>query len=268
MTGEEAVSEEYSSFIFQGDKLLVKTEDGDVHVPLSPDMAGLNEHVIRRQDVGTINGINVCAIEVDDQTADSNGMAFRELRTLPGVLDERLFAAASRALQILNWEKTHQYCGRCGSATEPKAGELARVCPQCSLIIYPEVSPAIIVAVIRGHEILLARSHRFQTPFYSVLAGFVEPGETFEDTVRREVKEETGIQVGNIRYFGSQSWPFPNSFMVGFVCDYECGEIAIDESEIADAGWFTADNLPSLPRNGTIARRLIDDYIEGTKRVP
>ena len=183
-----------------------------------------------------------------------------------GNLDEEVFSVAGRVFQCLDWDRTHQYCGRCGGHTEPRLDELARSCPACGLISYPEVTPAVIVAVIRGEEILLARSRRFQGSFFSVLAGFVEAGETFEECVKREVMEEVAIAVDNIRYFGSQPWPFPHSLMVGFTAEYAGGEISIDDKEISEAGWFTAEALPEVPRTGTIARRLIDWFCDNHKQ--
>ena len=143
-----------------------------------------------------------------------------------------------------------------------KTDERAKICLKCGLINYPRISPAIIVAVVKKNQILLARSERFPTGFYSVLAGFVEPGETFEDCVKREVKEEVGLDVKNIRYFGSQPWPFPDSLMVGFTADYDGGKILIDKTEIKDAGWFTAHDLPQIPGKISIARRLIDWFVQ------
>ncbi|MBF0505863.1 MAG: NAD(+) diphosphatase [Nitrospirae bacterium] len=250
-------------FVFRGDALLVRLAETGADVPDSEDITVLDQKIIRSHYLGALNGVNCYTAEVDGNAADPKGMSFQELRPLVGLLDEEFFSAAGRAFQIIHWERTHQFCGRCGGRTGPKAGERARECPCCGLVIYPEISPAIIVAVVRGAEILLAQSHRFRKAFYSVLAGFVEPGETFEETVKREVREEVGIEVKNIRYFGSQPWPFPNSLMVGFMADYESGEIRIDESEIVDAAWFTSNNLPVLPRTGTIARRLIDFFTEG-----
>ena len=253
-------------FIFRGDELLVRLTEAGAEVPGSQDITGLDQHIISSHYLGTLNGLNCYTAEVDGNAGDPNGMSFQELRPLLGVLDEEFFSAAGRAFQIIYWERTHQFCGRCGGRTGLKAGERARECRHCGLVSYPEISPAIIAAVVRGSEILLARSHRFRNAFYSVLAGFVEPGETFEETVRREVREEVGIELKNIRYFGSQPWPFPNSLMVGFMADYESGEIRIDESEIVDAGWFASNNLPGLPRTGTIARRLIDFFTEGARK--
>lgn len=143
-----------------------------------------------------------------------------------------------------------------------KNDERAKVCPSCGFVNYPRISPAMIVAVTRGREILLAKGSRFQGGFYSVLAGFVEPGETFEECVEREIKEEVGLKVKNINYFGSQPWPFPDSLMVGFTAEYAGGDITIDNKEILDAGWYTAEGLPLIPGNGSIARRLIDWYVQ------
>ena len=184
------------------------------------------------------------------------------MRALFGLLDENLIWVAGRANQLVDWRRIHRYCGRCGHATEDKPDERARICPRCGLINYPRLSPAIIVAVVKGDRILLARNKRFRRPFYSVLAGFVEPGETLEECVAREVGEEVGISLANIRYFGSQPWPFPNSLMVGFVAEHAGGEIAVDNRELTDARWFSAGNLPPIPPRISIARRLIDWFVE------
>jgi NAD+ diphosphatase len=252
-------------FIFRDGKLLVRTTGTVADIPISDDIEMLKSRIVISKYLGSFDDISCYAADIDDQAPDVDGMTFTELRPLLSLLDEDLFAVAGRASHILHWDRTHQFCGRCGNRTEPETGELARNCPQCRLLIYPGISPAIIVAIIRGKEILLAQSHRYKTPFYSVLAGFVEPGETFEETVSREVREEAGIEVRNIKYFGSQPWPFPNTLMVGFTAEYESGEIVIDESEIVDAGWFSADNLPNIPRPGSISRRLIDYFISKSK---
>ncbi len=141
-------------------------------------------------------------------------------------------------------------------------GQRAKACPYCQLTIYPRISPAVIVAVIKEQQILLAHAPRFPQGFYSVIAGFVEPGETFEDCVHREVREEVGIEAADIRYFGNQPWPFPDSLMVGFTARYAGGEITVDHDEILEAGWFCADKLPEIPGKVSIARKLIDWFVE------
>ncbi len=245
-------------FIFRGDELLVKGAEGEVAIPSSADISGLKQELRKIQNLGTFEGSPSSMAEADTDLKPAEGMSFQELRSLLGLLDEKSFSLAGRAFQVLHWDRTRCFCGRCGSETEQKKDELAKKCPKCGLVTYPEVTPAIIVAVIRGQEILLARSRRSKGIFWSVLAGFVELGETFEECVKREVREEVGIDVRNVSYFGSQPWPFPHSLMVGFTADYADGEIRIDEAEILDAGWFGADALPQIPRTGTIARQLID----------
>ena len=163
---------------------------------------------------------------------------------------------------MVTWNQNHQFCGRCGTPTVNDRQELAKRCPKCDLKNYPRISPAIIVAVVKDDRLLLARAHRFPTEMYSVLAGFVEPGETLEECVIREVKEETGIDVKDITYFGSQPWPFPDSLMIAFTTRYAGGNIRIEQNEIAHADWFSAHNLPKIPGKLSIARQLIDWFID------
>ena len=255
-------------FVFCGDRLLIKAAAIDVRVPSYSDLIRIRQNLSRTHYLGIFDGFPCYSAEVDEHIVDLEGMIFQELRPLLGLLGEDIFSVAARAFQILRWDRTHQFCGRCGSHTELKDGELARVCTQCGLVNYPTMSPAIIVAVIKDPQILLARSIRFHTGLYSVLAGFVEYGETFEQCVRREVKEEVGIDVENIRYFASQPWPFPNTLMVGFTADYAVGVVRADNVEITDAQWFNCDNLPVTPSKGTIARQLIDWFVEKSGQKP
>jgi NAD+ diphosphatase len=188
-------------------------------------------------------------------------LAVEGLRKLWGALDEDLFFAAGRAMQIALWAQTHRFCGRCGAGTRCDEGERCARCPRCGLASYPRISPAIIVLVRRGEEALLARSPRLPAGYYSTLAGFVDVGESLEETLAREVREEVGVEVKNPRYFGSQSWPFPHSLMLGFMAEYAGGAIAVDGDEILDAGWFRADALPQVPPPLSIARKLIDAWV-------
>lgn len=168
------------------------------------------------------------------------------------------FALAGRAVQLLDWQAQHRFCGRCGTPTGMRADEHAMQCPACGLLVYPRISPAVMVLVRDGERLLLARSPRFKPGVYSALAGFVEPGETLEQCARREVREEVGIEIANLRYYASQPWPFPNSLMVAFFADYAGGEIVPEPVEIEAAEWFSPDALPLLPEPISISRQLID----------
>lgn len=249
--------------LFQGNEFLVLDNKGTLVLPdINPNM--LNIKMIRKQYIGLVDGRPCYAAELSPDTVTPEGMTFCDLRRLFGQIPDDLFFLAGKAYQISQWDRNHLYCGRCGIQTENKIDERAKLCPSCGLVNYPRISPAIIVAITRGQEILLAQGISFQGAFYSVLAGFVEPGETFEECVHREVKEEVGLKVKNIKYFGSQPWPFPDSLMVGFTAEYDCGDIIIDKREILDAGWFTAEQLPPIPYTGSIARKLIDWFIRET----
>ncbi len=182
------------------------------------------------------------------------------LRALYGRVAEVHYAIAGRAAQIVAWDRDHQFCGRCGTATAPVPGERARRCPSCDLTAYPRVTPAIITLIERGDKILLARGHAFLPARYGIVAGFVEPGESLEDAVRREAREEVGLELDRVEYFGSQPWPFPHGIMIGFRAAALSDDLVIDETELAEAGWFDLDNLPLIPAKLSIARRLIDDW--------
>ncbi len=206
--------------------------------------------------------------EVDEDFKAPPGMAFEGLRALYAALDETAFSLAGRALQIVDWDRTHRYCSRCGQPTSNQPQDRSKICANCGLTSYPRLSPAVIVRVQRvtedGPRILLARAQRFPTNMFSVLAGFVEPGETLEECVEREIMEEVGLSVKNITYFGSQPWPFPHSLMIAFTADYESGEIVLDQVEIVEAGWYAPDSLPNIPTPPSIAHRLITNWIEET----
>jgi NAD+ diphosphatase len=183
------------------------------------------------------------------------------LRQLYGRLEDDLFWVALRAVHLSYWNRTSRYCGCCGAELQWLPDERGKVCPSCRHLVYPRIAPAVIVAVIRQGKILLARAARFSGNLHSILAGFVEPGETLEECIRREIKEEVGIRVSNLRYFGSQPWPFPDSLMIGFIADYAAGEIQSDGREILSADWFGPENLPPIPDRLSIARRMIDWFV-------
>jgi len=252
-------------FVFQENRLLVRLKDKSASLPLCDELHSLDIHPVRTQYLGTLDGYSCYSAELDSEgTYPPEGMSFEQLRKLWGSLPEELFWLAGRAFQIMDWDRNHQFCGSCGCPTKDKDGERAKTCPQCGLVSYPRISPAVIVAITRDDKILLARAQRFPYAMYSVVAGFVEPGESLEQCVHREIGEEVGITVKNLRYFGSQSWPFPNSLMVAFTAEHAGGDIRIDPAEIVDAGWYTADQLPRIPDKVSIARRLIDWFIAST----
>ncbi len=193
------------------------------------------------------------------------GWVNHNLRAIYGQMDEADFWIATRAKQMATWDREHRFCGVCGTRTEVAAQEPARACPACGHRHYPRVSPAIMVLIRDGDRLLLARSPHFKPGVYSALAGFVEAGESCEDTIHREVMEEVGLRVKNLQWFDSQSWPFPHSLMLAFTADYDSGDIVCQPDEIEDAQWFTLDKLPDLPMRASIARRLIESTIARMK---
>ncbi|MCB0005239.1 MAG: NAD(+) diphosphatase [Anaerolineales bacterium] len=249
-------------FIFRGYQILVFEKNELFALPQVIALSEIGLQSLRSFYLGSLDGQPCFVAELDDLVEAPAGMQFRNLRSLYSAFPEKLFWIAGRAQHFLDWDRYHQYCGRCGTPTVRARNDWNKQCPKCELSHYPRLSPAIIVLVERGDEILLARANRYQGAMYSVLAGFVEPGESLEDTLHREIFEEVGIKVKNVRYFGSQPWPFPNSLMVGFTCEYESGELVLQEEEIADAQWFTADNMPEIPPGISISRRLINWYLD------
>jgi NAD+ diphosphatase len=235
-------------------------------LPLSADVPALGVDPALSHYLGKLNGQECFALPF----AGDPGGAFEVagLRRLFGELDEAVFWVAGRAMQIAHWAQTHQFCGSCATPTERLRGERCLRCPRCALASYPRISPAIIVLVRRGAEALLARSSRFPSAFFSTLAGFVEVGESLEETVAREVREEVGIEVARPRYFGSQPWPFPHSLMLGFTAEYAGGEVRVDGQEILEARWFAPSSLPQVPPPLSIARKLIDAWVAEATAAP
>jgi NAD+ diphosphatase len=230
-----------------------------VRIPQAFYPAELGIEALRSQYLGTFAGVHCFVAEAAEGVEVPPETQWSGLRALFGALDDSLFALAGRAFQIMDWDRSHQFCGRCGTPTQLKAGERARVCPKCGQLHYPRIAPAVMALVRKDREFLLARSPHFPPGMFSALAGFSEPGETLEQTLVREVKEEVGIDVANLRYFASQPWPFPHSLMIAFHCDYAGGEIRPDPGEIEAADWFRADKLPqALPSPISISRRLIE----------
>ncbi len=237
----------------------MKENGGEAALPFTLDPSSFGVFAAEAQYLGAVEGHPCFCAETAEGREAPEGFCFRGLRELFSVLGEDYFRIAGRASQIVDWDRDHRFCGRCGKPTLVKEAERAKECPACGLVAYPRISPAVIVAVVRDGRLLLARSARFPRAFFSVLAGFVDPGETLEECVRREVREEVGIEVSKLRYFGSQPWPFPNSLMIAFTAEYVSGEISIDGEEIEEAAWYAADKLPKrIPGAMSVARKLID----------
>jgi NAD+ diphosphatase len=212
--------------------------------------------------VGKLEETHYAVRFVDKEIEAPAGHTFRGMRTLWGVWRDEEVAVAGRAFQLQNWARTHRFCGVCGTATERIEGERGLKCPSCGFSAYPRISPAMMVLITRGEEILLARNVTFPPNRYSALAGFLEVGESIEEAVHREVFEEVGLKVGNLKYVASQAWPFPHSLMIAFTAEYLSGEIVTQPEEIADARWFgPADQLPDLPPRLSIAKVLLDSVI-------
>ena len=258
LTPPEEAEEAPLWFVFRGRELLVTQEGG---VPGAWERLAADGVLLRRQFLGLLGTRPCWCGELPESAEAPPGTTFRDLRWLYGRLPAELHEVAGRAVQIVEWDRSHQFCGACGAATRPAEGERARCCERCGLAHYPRLAPSMIVAVERDDAILLARSPHFPRGIYSVLAGFVEPGESVEETVAREVWEETQIEVDHIQYFASQPWPYPHSLMLGFRARWRAGEIRVDGREIEDAGWFRAGALPpTFPGNVSISQWLIADF--------
>ena len=250
-------------FAFCGDRLLVRPQEQAAHLPDYAELAALGANFEAGHYLGRLGDLDCYAVRLEDAVEPPPELSLEGLRALYGRLPEDHYSIAGRAAQILVWDQTHRFCGRCGEPTVNAPADRAKLCPQCGLLSFPRLSPAVIMLVRRGEdELLLARNRAFADGFFSVLAGFVEPGESLEEAVAREVREEVGIEVEDICYFGSQPWPFPHQLMIGFTAQYAGGEIRLQDDEIAEAAWFSRDaELPKLPGKLSIARRLVDAFL-------
>ena len=249
-------------FLFAGHDLVV-VPGAPCSLPGSGTVASLEIPEDALVCVGALDGIPCHAAAISPE-AVTPGCERMSLRSLHGRLEEDLYAIAGRAIQLLRFAREHRHCGACGTAMEQVAHEHARLCPACGLQVYPRLSPAVIVLIHHERRVLLGWGRRFPEPVYSTLAGFVEPGESVEEAIHRELFEEVGVRVKNLRYFGSQAWPYPHALMLGFLAEWAEGEIRIQESELVDAQWFSMDALPRLPPPVSIARRMIDAFVQGT----
>ena len=248
-------------FVFRRTDILVPMPPSEPALPRAAHPSALGIEVHQVQYLGMLRGEHCYAAEVHATAEPPAGWAFQGLRTLFSLFDDTTLALAGRAVQLIDWDRTHRYCGACATPTVHKTTERSRECPACGIVFYPRLAPVVMCLVRRGRSILLARSPRFPQSTFSALAGFVEPGETLEQCVAREVMEEVSVRVDNLRYFASQPWPFPHSMMIAFHADYAGGDIHVDGVEIAEARWFDIDALPNLPGKISISRRLIESAL-------
>lgn len=249
--------------LFAGNKVVVENLPNDKVNPfLSQDQLTELAADVPELSVGVFKNDRILMVgAIGEQSLISTDYELLPLISLFFSEPVEVSQLVGRAAQLQDWSDTHQYCGRCGEATVASPSEYSRECKACNSTVYPRISPCIITLVTRGEEFLLAKNAQTKGEWYSTLAGFVEPGESLEETLRREVYEEVGLQVGNIQYFGSQPWPFPAQLMVGYYAEYESGEIKVDGVEILEARWFSKETLPSFPGEFSIAGQLINNFI-------
>lgn len=249
--------------VFYQDKILVSTHEQAQKFPKRADLAGLTANDFLGLTILYAQQPLV-ALSLHHPIALDN-FAFVPFRPFYINHDQANVYPLNLAYQWLYFARKNQFCGECGVSTLWHPTENAKICRQCTHVFYPKISPVVIVMVRRADKILLARSKQFRTGFFSVLAGFVEVGETLEEAVKREIKEEVNIEVENVQYFGSQSWPFPHALMIGMTAEYAAGEIQVDDIEIEEAHWYDIDALPQLPSPASIAYRLIQHGVSAIR---
>lgn len=253
---------EYYWFIFCKSDLLLEKTDKGYSIPLSEESpVALRSWTQVMKVSPTINGYEVRALNIDTPITNDLSFEMCNLRASYYKLQGDFYLAAGKCHELLYWNQNTQFCGKCGSPMKLHT-EISKQCTNCGREIWPQVATAVIVLIHREDEVLLVHAKNFKSDFYGLVAGFVETGETLEEAVYREVMEETGIKIKNLTYFGSQTWPYPCGLMVGFNADYVSGEIKLQESELSKGAWFRKDNLPTLPEKLSIARKLIDNWLE------
>ena len=247
-------------FVCIGEELLCISEQGIPRPVTADEFRWVDVAVSYKHYLGRWDNRPCYALAAEGRVPE--GFALAGLRAWLGRVTPDFFYLAGRAKQIVEWHRDHRFCSRCGSENEDHPTDRAKHCSDCGLTTYPRLSPSIIVLVRKDDHMLLARNVAWPTRMFSTLAGFVEPGESIEQTVHREVQEEVGLAVDNLRYLGSQSWPFPNSLMLGFHAEYASGDLVYRDGEIAEARWFHYRDSPNMPGGNAISRWLIDAFID------
>lgn len=250
-------------FVFSKDSLLLEKDGlGGYTIPCQdapPIPFADDRHVLTVAP--DVDGVDVKTYEVDNLDIDEARYEFCGLRQSFYKLTKTLYLKAGKCHELLYWDAGTNYCGVCGAPMKMHT-DISKRCTKCGKEVWPQLSTAIIVLISRGDEVLMVHAHNFKGNFYSLVAGFVETGETLEEAVMREVKEETNLTIKNIRYYASQPWPYPCGLMIGFYAEYESGELRLQHSELRSGDWYRFDALPQLPEKLSIARRLIDHWLE------
>lgn len=239
----------------QGDILLTK----EGNIPLG-DSCPVETRPWNHVTEITVGGEAYEIIRLDAPYCGDAGYGMHGLRATHGLLADDEYRIAGKGAELVYWDGNTRYCGVCGSPMRWKT-DISKQCTGCGKEVWPSPATAIIVRISRGDKILLVHARTFRGNFYGLVAGFVETGESLEQCVEREVYEETRLRIGNIRYYGSQPWPYPNGLMIGFTADYVSGDLCLQQEELSSGGWFGRDNLPVIPDRASIARRLIDDWL-------
>ena len=252
-------------FVYYKDQLLIEQKEENYHIPVGtepPIKVPIGSTV---HSIGNLQGI-ACKTYALHTPISGEEAPLRQmvgLRASFDLLPFEEYYQAGKAFQILNWDQNTRYCPSCGVPTK-QISDIGKKCPECRQEFYPHISPAIIVRIRKEESILMVRAKNFRGSYYGLVAGFLEAGETLEECVHREVMEETGIRIKNLKYFGSQPWPYPSGVMIGFTADYESGEIKLQDEELSAGAFFRKDNLPEIPKKLSLARKLIDDWLENS----
>ncbi|MBQ8242686.1 MAG: NAD(+) diphosphatase [Bacteroidaceae bacterium] len=255
--------EQYKWFVFYKDQLLMNQEADGYRVPFGEEPPVKVPVGSTIHNIGEMEGIP-CKTYAIHTPIPGDEAPLRQMMGLRASYDELPFEEyykAGKAFEILNWDKNTRYCPSCGVPTH-QISDIGKKCPECRQEFYPHISPAIIVRITKGDSILLVHARNFRGTFYGLVAGFLEAGETLEECVHREVMEEVGLHIKNLKYFGSQPWPYPSGVMIGFTAEYESGSIKLQDEELNAGAFYTKDNLPEIPRKLSLARKLIDDWLE------
>jgi len=245
-------------FIFFNDQLLLQKKGETYTIPYSINSPVTVKNVL---EVNLLEDMPACTASMDTPLEETAEYLPMGLRASYDYLDPVLHKLAGKAYELIYWDQHSRFCPSCGTKTVMQT-TISKQCPNCKYEIYPVVSPAILVLIRKGDAILLVHARNFRGSFYGLVAGFLETGETLEECVRREVMEETGLEINNITYFGNQPWPYPSNLMVGFIADYVSGTIRLQDEELSEGAFFTKDNLPELPRKLSLARKMIDWWLE------